>query len=94
MLEVKMPQTVTVQVYQINEWNDVYYLAKSEDVPWFLCEWNSLDEITELTPGVLTNLLKTRVKRQNSEIKEITRIIFEQIITKKFHTSTFNLCCA
>ncbi len=41
----------------------VYYLGTCKQVPWFLVEWNTKEEIHKLAPVIMKEFLSAKIER-------------------------------
>jgi len=67
---------ITVDIKKIQENWDTYFLATSKDISWFLVEWNTLDDIIDISPDVADSLIKARNKKISRQ-REIQQRINE-----------------
>ncbi|PID34941.1 MAG: hypothetical protein CR971_00655 [candidate division SR1 bacterium] len=61
----KVPNPIHVEVRECEDSGCTYYLATSSDVPGFLCEGETLDDIKNNTPYIITDLLCAKAERFN-----------------------------
>lgn len=58
-----MNDKIIVNIENIVEDKDSYYIATTESIPWLMVEGNTLDEIINLFPQVANDFLEERNKR-------------------------------
>lgn len=58
---------IRVIVEEIIEGKDTYFLATSPDIEGFMAEADSYEEIKEITPGLIMDMLKAKLKREEEK---------------------------
>jgi predicted RNase H-like HicB family nuclease len=63
-------KTIRISIKEMLENGEKYFLAESPDVPGFLAEAKTLEEMIEIAPLVMQDLLEIRNERLAKERKE------------------------
>jgi len=58
---------IRVIVEEITEGKDTYFLATSPDIEGFMAEAESYEEIKEITPGLIMDMLKAKLQREEEK---------------------------
>lgn len=53
----------TIYINEINEDWDIYYLGTSKDIDWYMCEGNTIQEVIDATPDIVSDLSEARAER-------------------------------
>lgn len=64
-----------IEIREMNESWERYFLATSKDISWFLAEWNTLDEIYANIWKVLKMLLNERNKRLKKPDQKVSTVL-------------------
>ncbi len=70
---------IRIEVQEIIEWEDKYYLATSPDIRWFVAEAESLEEMQTLAPKQMEILLgerKKRIAKEKAKHQFLNKLIF------------------
>jgi predicted RNase H-like HicB family nuclease len=84
-----MKQTIRIDIKEYNDFTHPYFLATSPDVDGLLVEGKTFEEVVELVPIVLNNLL--RATKERLEKQAATLVNTKGIILKYDFEKTFNL---
>ncbi|MDR0650270.1 MAG: hypothetical protein LBG59_02430 [Candidatus Peribacteria bacterium] len=88
MMDIK---NIRIEVKEYNDFVHPYFLATSPDVDGFMVEGHTMEEVFELVPIVLNDLLAERKKRLEKEAK-LTKLVYHNKITVQFDIKkSFNL---
>ncbi len=58
---------IRIVIEEITEGKDTYFLATSPDIEGFMAEADSYEEIKEITPSLILDMLKSRLEREEEK---------------------------
>lgn len=65
-----MTQTIRIDIREYDDFTHPYFLGTSPDVPELLVQGNSVDEVLELAPSVVTMILEEKQKIAEKEAQK------------------------
>jgi predicted RNase H-like HicB family nuclease len=68
-----MKQTIRIDIKEYNDFTHPYFLATSPDVDGLLVEGKTFEEVVELVPIVLNNLLRATKERLGKQAATLVK---------------------
>ncbi|MDR0282207.1 MAG: DUF1902 domain-containing protein [Candidatus Peribacteria bacterium] len=80
-----VPKVIKIEIKEMFENGERYYLAKSPDVPGFLAEADTLEEMMKVAPEVMEMILE--LDKKDEQRKQMNRDLFQKVIYDLYYNT-------